>query len=358
MIRTDKPKANLTGRASTGLASQLRTRIQAGQFASGDFLPSVRELCGQHELAIETVCRGLRILESEGLITAVPRRGYRVLAKANDPAKACPVAYLLAQSIAAGGWEATINVLRTSVQNACVGRGWTALGMTVSDNQEEQMIQYLQGVRAWGVLLDCMQPRLTELVRGTGMPVVAVDSRAPGVDSVSKDDFGGGERAVEYLLKKGHRRIAWFGPHSESSQSKERFGGARSVLIAEGMDFACSSGHDRLSVQLAQEARAMLSRADRPTAVLALWQQVALPIVIAARELGLVIGKDIELIGWCAEEIYADAFLPSMGAKVPAVVWSAATMAETALARLLERRANPKLPTVRIDVETRLKVPD
>ena len=75
MIRTDKPKANLTGRASTGLASQLRTRIQAGQFASGDFLPSVRELCGQHELAIETVCRGLRILESEGLITAVPRRG-------------------------------------------------------------------------------------------------------------------------------------------------------------------------------------------------------------------------------------------------------------------------------------------
>src|SRR5260221_452541 len=104
MIRTEKNKPNVSGRASSGLASQLRSRIQAGQFASGDFLPSVRELCDRHELAIETVCRGLRILESEGLVAAVPRRGYRVLARANDPAKACPVAYLQAQSVAANGW--------------------------------------------------------------------------------------------------------------------------------------------------------------------------------------------------------------------------------------------------------------
>jgi len=99
MIRTAKTKSPVSGRASAGLAAQLRSRIQSGQFVSGDFLPSVRELCDRHELAIETVCRGLRILESEGLITSVPRRGYRVLARANDPEKACPIAYLTAQSV-------------------------------------------------------------------------------------------------------------------------------------------------------------------------------------------------------------------------------------------------------------------
>src|SRR5277367_372927 len=107
MIRTEKSKPTMTGRASSGLAARLRTRIQSGQFVSGDFLPSVRELCDRHELAIETVCRGLRILEAEGLVASVPRQGYRVLVKANDPAKACPVAHLLAQNVVSGGWEAT-----------------------------------------------------------------------------------------------------------------------------------------------------------------------------------------------------------------------------------------------------------
>lgn len=360
MIRTEKnQKQKLSGPASAGLASQLRSRIQAGQFASGDFLPSVRKLCDSHELAIETVCRGLRILESEGLIASIPRRGYRVLVKANDPAKACPVAYLLAQHVVDRGWDATIHAIRSAVERAATERGWSALGMTVSEGQEEQLIQYLQAVRAWGALLDSIQPRLFELVRQCGIPAVLVDARAPGFDSVSKDDFNGAEQAAQYLIRRGHKRIAWFGPVAEATQSRERFGGAVSALAAERMEFTCRAGEDRISPRLAQEAREMLSRADRPTGILTLWQPLAATVASVARELGLKIGKDIELIGWCAEELYAGPFLSSMGgAPVPAVVWSTATMAETALSRLLERRANPKLPPVRIDVETRLKTPD
>jgi len=359
MVRTDTQKKNLTGRASSGLAAQLRTRIQSGQFVSGDFLPSVRELCDRHDLAIETVCRGLRILESEGLVASVPRRGYRVLVKANDPAKSCPVAHLLAESVVAGGWEATVATIRAAIQKASAERGWSAVGMTVGDGQEEQLLQYLQGVRAWGVLLDTTQSRLTELLKKSGTPLVMVDAREPGVDSVSKDDFGGAEQAAMHLIRGGHKRIGWFGPIAESTQSRHRFGGAISALTSEGLEFAHRGGADRLSPRLVQEAREMLSRPDRPTAVLALWQQLAVAVVSAARELGLVIGKDVEVIGWCAEEIYADAFLNSMGgAKVPAVVWSAATMAETALSRLFERRTNPNLPTVLVDVETRLKFPE
>src|SRR5262249_35943562 len=147
-----------------------------------------------------------------------------------------------------------------------------------------------------------------ELVKQSGTPLVMVDARTPGVDSVSKNDFAGAEQAAQYLIRKGHQRIAWFGPIGESTQSRERFGGATSVLAAEGMEFACRAGTDRLSPQLIQAAREMLSRADRPTGILALWQQLAVAVVHAARELGLVIGKEIEVIGWCAEELYADAY--------------------------------------------------
>jgi LacI family transcriptional regulator len=161
------------------------------------------------------------------------------------------------------------------------------------------------------------------------------------------------------LIKGGHKRIAWFGPIAEATQSRERFGGAVSALAAEGMEFSHRSGADRLSLQMVQEARAMLSGPDRPTAVLALWQQVAVPVASVARELGLKIGKDLELVSWCAEELYEGPFVSSMGgARIPAVVWSAATMAQTAISRLLERRTNPKLPPVRINVETKLRVPE
>ena len=70
-------------------------------------------------------------------------------------------------------------------------------------------------------------------------------------------------------------------------------------------------------------------------------------------------GRDFELVGWCAEEIYDSTFLPAMGGMPPAatVVWSADTMAEGAIGRLMERRNDPTRPPLRLNVATRLRLP-
>jgi hypothetical protein len=79
----------------------------------------------------------------------------------------------------------------------------------------------------------------------------------------------------------------------------------------------------------------------------------------AARELGLALGRDLDLVGWCAEghwdRAYEAAFGP--GQVPPTVTWSVTQMAEAALARLAERRAHPELPTMRMNIETRLRAP-
>jgi DNA-binding transcriptional regulator YhcF (GntR family) len=58
------------------LANSIETQIQANVFGPGDRLPSVRSLCGDHRLSMETVLHTLRVLEDRGIVEARPRSGF------------------------------------------------------------------------------------------------------------------------------------------------------------------------------------------------------------------------------------------------------------------------------------------
>jgi DNA-binding LacI/PurR family transcriptional regulator len=110
-------------------------------------------------------------------------------------------------------------------------------------------------------------------------------------------------------------------------------------------------------VELAAEARRLLSRPDRPTAVLAMWQDKTEALARAAGDLGLVPGRDFEMVGWVTVEGYAEFYRPlfGKGPVPPAVTWSREVLAETALARLEQRRANPELPPIHLSIPTELR---
>ena len=60
------------------LANSLETQVQANVFRPGDRLPSVRSLCGDHRLSMETVLHTLRVLEDRGIVEARPRSGFYI----------------------------------------------------------------------------------------------------------------------------------------------------------------------------------------------------------------------------------------------------------------------------------------
>src|SRR5262244_385922 len=64
--------------AYLALANSLEVQIQADVFRPGDRLPSVRSLCKDHRLSLETVLHTLRVLEDRGLVEARPRSGFYV----------------------------------------------------------------------------------------------------------------------------------------------------------------------------------------------------------------------------------------------------------------------------------------
>src|SRR3984893_4863882 len=64
--------------AYLALANSLETQVLANVFRPGDRLPSVRTLCGDHRLSMETVLHTLRVLEDRGLVEARPRSGFYI----------------------------------------------------------------------------------------------------------------------------------------------------------------------------------------------------------------------------------------------------------------------------------------
>jgi DNA-binding LacI/PurR family transcriptional regulator len=173
-----------------------------------------------------------------------------------------------------------------------------------------------------------------------------------------QDGFRGGMVAASWLVSRGRRRIAFLGPPVAGARPQivERYSGALGALARAGLELPETV---RLAGDAEAEARAaeLLSRPDRPTGVLALWRGIAVGTVRAARRLGLVIGQDLDIVGWSTAESYETGFrqVLSGGEVPPAVVWSVRELAETAVARLEQRRKNPGLPTIHLRIPVRLK---
>lgn len=65
-------------RVYEAIYNQLRSQIFSGKFRPGDLLPSENQLCGEFSASRETVRKGLKQLEQEGLIFSRPKIGYFV----------------------------------------------------------------------------------------------------------------------------------------------------------------------------------------------------------------------------------------------------------------------------------------
>ncbi|HIT75940.1 MAG TPA: LacI family DNA-binding transcriptional regulator [Candidatus Avipropionibacterium avicola] len=118
-----------------------------------------------------------------------------------------------------------------------------ALVLCSSDGSAEFEVDHLRllgQLRVQGVLLTPVHrvpdEELAALQR-QGVGVVVVDRPAEGQAycSVSIDDVAGGRLAVEHLIERGHRRIAFVGDPDSHGQVADRLQGAREAIIAAGL---------------------------------------------------------------------------------------------------------------------------
>jgi DNA-binding LacI/PurR family transcriptional regulator len=350
------------GRAAAKLAAQLRSEISGGRIASGDYLLTERQLAEQHGVARMTVRRALKALETDGLIAAEPRHGYRVLARATDPDRGFPVAYVLSVETRGGTWDPFHQNILTAFQRAASGRNWALLGVTSGGRSQREVLEQLRAARVGAVALDTVNSELIEMVRADGMAAVMVDAwiEDSPFDLVLQDNYRGAFLAARHLAARGHRRVAWVGSVGRTGHSRERFAGAVAALVAAGIELPPEMRMEVTDGQARAATRELLGRADRPTGILCLWRGLSLEVAEEIAAQGLVLGRDVEIVGWCPEEDYAEyrEAAARIGPVPPAVAWSVGHLARMAMARLAERREDMSLPPVRLCVPAMLRLPE
>jgi DNA-binding LacI/PurR family transcriptional regulator len=137
------------------------------------------------------------------------------------------------------------------------------------------------------------------------IPTVAVGGRdldlytdLPTVDVVAYDDLAGAALAVGHLADLGHRRIAHLaGP--PGSAARDRGQGYEEAMRAAGLGAEIRVAASDVSEESARHAAyALLGAPDRPTAVFAYNDMVAMGVFSAAVERGLRVPDDLSLVGF------------------------------------------------------------
>ncbi|MHC4917507.1 MAG: substrate-binding domain-containing protein, partial [Planctomycetota bacterium] len=270
-----------------------------------------------------------------------------------------PVAYVTKFSPDLSNAQAANLAISSCLQKAAGSRGWSTLGAHIGGRDVDEVVGKVRSAKAWGVVLDSLETGLIKRVSGLGLPVVMVNSWVEecDLDVVLQDNYRGGFQAVEHLLERGCERIGWLGPVGQFNHARERHAGAAAALWAAGRKFepgmvANTERRDN------EAAAAELLRGDaRPDGVLVFWKAMAIALKAAADRLDLVIGRDVQAVGWTTEEFYdLEHRAIFAGGEVPAAVtWKASSMAEAALDRLDEIRRKGRDETRRVLIPTRLR---
>ena len=165
--------------------------------------------------------------------------------------------------------------------------------------------------RADGLLIISLSPRDAEVDHflQTGVPTVLVDAYHPRLSRTVIADVDGGRMATQHLIDLGHRKIGyvsdWLDNPFNFVSSRERCEGYRQALAQAGIlfrpEYHCQGEYGRKEAR--EMALNLLSLPDRPTAIFAASDTLAIGVMEAARDVGLRVPDDLSVIGYDDIEI-------------------------------------------------------
>lgn len=154
-----------------------------------------------------------------------------------------------------------------------------------------------------GLLIDYLfdvPGRATELIRSSHVPVVWLN-RKRELNAVYPDDFAGGQIATRHLIEMGHKKIAFVSYHETDGFNHysvlDRSDGFASAMFKAGLKPVANEITDGFTLGRAPErAMRLLSRPDRPTAVVCYEKHEAVAVWVAAAALGIKVPEELSII--------------------------------------------------------------
>lgn len=294
------------------LVTHFRADILSGTLPVGSRIPPELELARRNRISRGTVRQALNILVNEGLLERTPGRGTYVRQRPHpEPFETWPARKVIGLMLSQPVFQISIDIL-VGVEQIAKARGYE-LSLTYSEEslvQQDRDIARLQANTVSGlIILPLSNPvpgqSLTRLVEKQ-VPLVLVDRYLPGLDTdyVVSDNVGGAYRATEHLITLGHHRIGFAYSNAVNFQTtsvRDRFIGYRKALEQYNLAYDETLLYPDLSLPLSDgpnDYDRVIQRPNRPQAIFAVNDSVALGLLQAAQRQNLRIPEDLALVGF------------------------------------------------------------
>ncbi|MCR4695114.1 MAG: LacI family transcriptional regulator [Pseudobutyrivibrio sp.] len=167
----------------------------------------------------------------------------------------------------------------------------------------EELVSFLRnwnvdGIFITGIFKDMFYDTLSNL----SMPVVLIDSyvHSPNFCNVGLEDFKGSCDATEYLIKKGHKRIAFTSPIiKDKGVLQERYLGYRAALTQNKIPFDSSIVFEyEMDLDSCKSLAKELIKDPSITALVTTADIMAAGVMTALGQLGKKVPEDLSIIGF------------------------------------------------------------
>jgi DNA-binding LacI/PurR family transcriptional regulator len=243
-----------------------------------------------------------RVLEIAQALGWVPNTAARALSASKTGA----VGLALARPASILGLEPFFMQLISGIETVLAERSLALVLQVVPDVHAECEVyrRWWAEHRVDGVVVidqRVADPRVQVLAE-LGLPAVLAGGHSDrhgqrGIGSVSADDPAGMRLVVEYLAALGHRRIARVAGLPELRHVAARTAEFHAVTAELALPATVVNG-DFSGEQGARLARGLLSRPDRPTAIVFDSDVTAVAGLAVAQEMGLAVPAELSIVSW------------------------------------------------------------
>ena len=194
------------------------------------------------------------------------------------------------------------------IESALIQAGYdlTLYRLSADEEQRRRIFDYflvrkrVDAVVAVGVALSAHEIRLLQSLH---KPIVGIGGDIDEIPTLCIDDVGAARFVTDHLISLGHTRIMHLGGDQDDQMDfrvhEQRLTGVRQALAAEGIlndddfravPFSTQGGYQGALSVLADPG-------SRPTAIVAGCDEIAIGVIIAARQLGIQVPAQLSVVG-------------------------------------------------------------